>query len=217
MKYQSLNSVVKQIDEKRAKNALVKSRLHKAINNLQKLDEITWLLDYNLKLPEKNWYPKVQVLYEILAYSLGLKVRNVVNSERKSGRISIFNKNKQDIVSKFRVAGIQKFRTSVLLRATDPVDENERKNDIWDKAFSDWCESMHEWIDEQNDRLSSDESEISNEQYFLSSYNTEPSEFVLQVVSDLNNTDKFKSISYEEGNIDSIFKRVVVIDLFNRK
>lgn len=217
MKYQSLNSVIKQIDEKRTKNALVKSMLHKAINNLHKLDEITWLLDYKLKLPEKNWYPKVQVIYKILAYSLGLKVSDVINSERKSGRISIFNKNKQDIVSKFRVAGIQKFRTSVLLRATDPFDETERKNDIWDKAFSDWRESMHEWVDAQNDRLSSDESEISNEQYFLSFYNTEPSEFALQVVSDLNNTDNFKSLSYEEGNIDSIFKRVIVIDLFNEK
>ena len=61
MDYQSLNSVITQIDKKKVKKASVKKRLHKSINNLQKLDEITWLLDYHAKLPKKNWYPKVQV------------------------------------------------------------------------------------------------------------------------------------------------------------
>ncbi|MBZ5997279.1 hypothetical protein [Leuconostoc gasicomitatum] len=217
MDYQSLNSVVTQIDKKKVKNASVKKRLHKSINNLQKLDEITWLLDYHAKLPKKNWYPKVQVLYKILGYSLGLPVKNIVNSEKKSGRISIFNNNKQDIVSKFRAAGIQKYRTSVLIRATDSVDEYELKSDIWDKAFHDWCNKMHGWIDKQDDRLSSDEKNISNEQYVLLSDNNQNSEFTKQVVNDLNHSEKFKTISYQEGDIDSIVKRVLVIDLFNNQ
>lgn len=68
---------------------------HKVIS----LDDIYMLLDYQVKLTFDNWASKIERLCRLQYESFGV---SYVPLERKQGRHAIFDKDKHDIVSKFR-------------------------------------------------------------------------------------------------------------------
>lgn len=212
MEYYSLNNVAKKVEFRVEHSVETKKKLIKAINNIKRLDDINKLLDYKVQLPKTNWYPQIKDIYEILKFSLSLD-KNLLDDSKKQGRHKVFEKYKNDIVAKFRVAGIQKYRTDVL-ESTLNI-ENKQQSSIWDEALKSWKSDMNTWIDKEDTRLSIDEMEINSkkDRFYFSDNSQIHSEFSESILQDLNNTDKFKMINYDKGNIDSLFKNIIVVDL----
>lgn len=206
-KFVSLNHLRNKVEQKRERNLEIKKRLMEAIADVHSIDDISKLLDYKVKLNQDE-LQSVERLYRIQYQSLG---RSFNGLTKKQGRMSIFNEDKDDIVSKFRRSGIIKFRTSTVTTVTKPGTET--KSQIWDEIYKQWKSKMEKWVDNQDDRLSQDEKKIKQIKFGFTEKNKKHSELGRETLTQLNDDDTFKFIHYENGNIDAGVKNIITIDL----
>lgn len=209
-KYFSINSVKAKVEEKIKKNGKIKEELRKAIREVNSIDDISKLLDYKVKNNQENWADAISRLYKIQYESLGLNYKPL---ENKQGRHAIFDRDKNDIVSKFRKSGIIKLRTITL--NTVRVPGNESKSVIWDEIYKSWKNDMLAWINDEDLRLSNDEKKVNKIKYRFSNEdgNQQESDFGKEILKNLNEKDAFNIIKYENGEIDAAVNDIIVIDL----
>lgn len=211
--YSSLAAVKQQVREKIASNKRIKNKLLTAVKDVHTIDELTNLLDYRVTLKDNSpeEFQKVERLRKIQYESLGEKY---VIPERRRGRNAIFTKDKNDIVSKFRLAGIIKYRTVSLNVVRDP--KNEMKSAMWDKICSTWKQEMTDWINNNDLRISNDEMKANKIKFdFLDNSDHHHSKFSNDMLNELNNdvNSEFQFIKYSNGEITEAAKNIVVIDL----
>lgn len=204
----SLNEVKNQVEKKIEKNEEIKEKLKIAVREVNNIDDISKLLDYKVRLGQKDWASKVERLYRIQYESLGMQYQPL---EKKRGRQSIFRKDKNDIVSKFRKSGIIKFRT-VTHNTVTTGPGNKRQSKLWDEINKQWKKEMLDWIDQADDRLSNDEKKINSIKFQYLNDNIQ-SEFSNQILKKLNDENDFNIIKYENGEIDAAVHDIIVVDL----
>lgn len=206
-KFVSLNRLRKKVEQKREQNLKIKEKLLSAIADVHSIDDISKLLDYKVKFHQDD-LQSVERLYRIQYQSLGRPFNGLT---QKRGRMSIFNEDKDDIVSKFRRSGIIKFRTSTMTTVTKPGTET--KPQIWDEIYKQWKSKMEKWVNNQDDRLSQDEKKIKQIRFSFTEENKHHSDLGEKTLTQLNDDDTFKFINYENGNIDAGVKNIITIDL----
>lgn len=208
--YRTLKSVRKQVEEKLERNKTIKKGLKKAVRNIHRIDEINALLDYKFKTNTPNWASQIEELYKLQYESLNLNYSPLV---KKQGRHKIFEKDRNDIVSKFRRTGIVKLRT---INLNTVLGSNNRTTSgvITRKVTSDWIDEMIDWIDNQDDRLSNDEKKINDIRFrFIERpTNQEHSTFSKDILEELNQGDTFNIMNYENGEIDAAIHDIIIID-----
>ncbi|WP_260148049.1 hypothetical protein [Lentilactobacillus hilgardii] len=165
-------------------------------------------------------FQKVERLRKIQYESLGEKY---VIPEKRRGRNAIFTKDKNDIVSKFRKAGIVRYRTVSLNVVRDPKDE--MKAVMWGEICSKWKYDMTKWINKNTLRLSNDESKIDKIKFNfldhsnLNNLNLKHSKFSEHMLKVLNSDEnsEIKLIKYSNGEITEAAKNIVIVDLSDEK
>lgn len=209
-RYFSISNVKAKVEKKIQKNQKIKEKLKKAVREVNSTDDISKLLDYKVVNNQGNWEETINRLYKIQYESLGLKYKPF---EKKQGRHGIFDRDKNDIVSKFRKSGIIKLRTITLNTVRGPG--NELKSAILDEICKRWKNEMTSWINDQDNRLSNDEKKVNKIKYrFLNEDdNQKKSEFGKEILKKLNEEDSFNIIKYENGEIDAAVNDIIVIDL----
>lgn len=204
----SLSEVKQQVEKKVEKNMEIKEKLRNAVREVNTIDDISKLLDYKVKLSQKDWASSIERLYKIQYESWGMQYNPL---EKKRGRQSIFTKDKNDIVSKFRKSGIIKYRTVTHNTVTTGTG-NKRQSKLWDEINKKWKENMLDWIDKADDRLSNDEKSINDIKFQYLNDNIE-SDFSDQILKNLNDDNDFNIIKYENGEIDAAVHDIIVVDL----
>ncbi|MFB8506313.1 hypothetical protein ACFC4I_11305 [Enterococcus durans] len=207
--YTTLRAVRERVEAKVNRNQLIKDKLRKAVREVNSIDDIYMLLDYKAKLTFDDWASRIERLYRLQYESLGV---SYIPLERKQGRHAIFDKDKNDIVSKFRRSGIVKFRTITL--NTVRVPENDSRKIIVTEVYKKWKEEMLNWISNQDDRLSNDEKKVSTIKYRLVDDSDDSTGSILaeEVLNDLNVGESFNIMKYENGEIDAAVYDILVVD-----
>ncbi|MFC6177091.1 hypothetical protein ACFQAV_09570 [Companilactobacillus huachuanensis] len=206
--YLSLDGVKKVVSDKETRFNSVINQLTKAVKSVHRIDEITNLLDYkaNLKDNSNAEFDRIKFLHEIQYESLNKRYEPIT---QRSGRMSVFFENKEDVVSRFRAAGIEKYRTTTVEVVQSPGEE--RKPEIWREISKSWSKKMLEWLDNQEGNLSHDENAIKNLDFKI--LNDNPSSFTKEVLKSLNEDDDFKVIRYHNGQVDEAVQNIITIDL----
>lgn len=211
--YSNLATVKQQVAEKIKSNIRIKEKLLTAIKDVHTIDDLTNLLDYKVKLKNNSSkeLQKVERLRKIQYESLNKKY---ILPQKRQGRNAIFTEDKNDIVSKFRLAGIIKYRTVSLNVVRDP--KNEMKSAMWDTICSTWKQEMTDWINNNDLRISNDEMKANKIKFdFLDNSDHHHSKFSNDMLKSLNNdiNSEFQFIKYSNGEITEAAKNIVVIDL----
>lgn len=211
-KYFSINSVKVKVEEKIKNNEKIKKKLKEAVKEVNSIDDIYKLLNYKVKNNPENSADAIRGLYKIQDESLS---RNYKTLEKKNGRQAIFDRDKNDIVSKFRKSGITKLKT--INFNTVRIPGNEPKSVIWDEIYKSWKNDMLAWINDEDHRLSNDEKKVNKIKYRFSDEggNQQESDFGKEVLKNLNEEETFNIIKYENGEIDAAVNNIIVIDLFD--
>ena len=195
--YRSLSSVKQEVAEKRDMNKRLKERIRAMIQDVHSTKDIQALLDYSPR--------------EIGTIHQSEKIDLDTNGNKDNELKNMIRVDKGGLASKFRQAGVSKYRTRAAAATINSIDES--KQEILNEIYGSWKIDMLNWITEVNDGLSNDEEKVADIKYDFVKDDAEHSEFSKEVLRNLNEGDIYKTIKYENGKVDSATNNIIVIDL----
>lgn len=208
----SLSETKQSVSDKITLTKNLQTQLSNAIDNCKNIDDIKKLLDYKITFSNLNNF---YTIYKLKYKALGITFKNIAKAK---GRKTIFSKNPDDIISRFRHKGIITLRTASV-DAVNNKNLNTTSKEL-DNITNNWRGKMVTWLSNEKPKLSSDEAKINDIKFKFSNKNYKHSSFSQKILDSLNGNSsvqkenkKFKFIRYTNGEIYSLINDIIVLDL----
>lgn len=122
-----------------------------------------------------------------------------------------------DLVGRFRTSCVSHMKKLLGSEVGNPdAKVNPRKTQMWDRSVPKWKEEMLDWVEKKIVVKTELESLALSSEFDIVTSSNENIDFAQEILSELNEGDKFKPISYDDEDLESInvmVKNIFTIDL----